>query len=287
MKKTENIENIAEFENKTEEMIEFEQETGKKAIWRGNITDAFKKWQNGERVYAKNKERINILVSEERKNRWQNFAEENNISTISDLIRNSVENYIEVDCNLKNLEVLSNISHKLKEELSSIKGFSQILIEQYKDDLSWDILLKIKEIYDKSINMEKLLNRILNNQDDTKNNFDILIVDDDNSTIYLISEYFKKKNYIIKATGFGSDVIDLINKNPPKIILLDILLPDSDGYEICRKIKANDKLKDIPIFYITAVPESEVRRNFKKTGANGYFLKPFNMSDFNILSEYL
>ena len=162
MKKTENVEDIEESENKTEEMIEFEQETGKKAVWRGIITDAFKRWQKGERIYAKNKERINILVSEERKNRWQNFVEDNNISTISDLIRNSVENYIESDSNLKNLEVLSNISHKLKEELSSIKGFSQILIEQYKDDLSWDVLLKIKEIYDKSVNMEKLLNKLLN-----------------------------------------------------------------------------------------------------------------------------
>lgn len=284
MKKTAEM---AEFDEKTEEMIEFEQETGKKAIWRGIITEAFKRWQKGERVYTKNKERINILVSEERKNKWQNFAEMNNIATISELIRKSVESYIESKSNLKNLEDFSKLSHKLKEELSSIKGFSQILIEEYKDELSWDVLLKLKEIFDKSLNVEKLLISLLNDQDEKISNYDILIVDDDSSTVYLISEFFKKKGYIIKAIGLGNDVFDLLTKNPPKLILLDILLPDSDGYEICKLIKSDDRLKQIPIFYITAVPEAEVKKNLSTTGANGYFLKPFNMLDFNILLKYL
>jgi len=80
---------------KTEEMEQYEQETGKKAIWRGIVTKDFLKWQKGERVYTKNKERINILVSEEKKDKWQNFAEMNKIPTISKLIRKSVDFYID------------------------------------------------------------------------------------------------------------------------------------------------------------------------------------------------
>ena len=73
----------------------------------------------------------------------------------------------------------------------------------------------------------------------------------------------------------------------PKLILLDILLPDGSGYEICKKIKTDDKLKNIPVYYITAVPETEVHNKMSETKADGYFLKPFNISDFNILLDYL
>ena len=63
-------------------MIRYEMETGKFAIWRGIITEGFKKWQKGEKIYEKNKERIMLLVSGENKKRWQNFIKTNDISTI-------------------------------------------------------------------------------------------------------------------------------------------------------------------------------------------------------------
>ena len=179
------------------------------------------------------------------------------------------------------------MAHNLREDLSSIKGFSQILIQEYKDELSWDLLLKIKEIFDKSLNLENLLNKILDDKEEKIDNYDILIIDDDESTVYLISEFFKKRGITFKATGLGNEAMYLIQKNPPKLILLDILLPDNDGYEICKSIKSNSKFKNIPIFYITAVPESEVKEELKITGADGYFLKPFDMSQFNLVLNYL
>jgi CheY-like chemotaxis protein len=272
---------------KTKEMEKYEKETGKKAIWLNRITDGFNKWKKGEKVYTKSKERINILVSEEKKNKWQEFVEKNKIGTISKLVRRSVDYYIDSIPNLKKMNNFSNISHNLREELSSIKGFSQILIQEYKDELSWDLLLKIKEIFDKSVNLENLLNKILDETEVKMDDYDILVIDDDKSTIYLISEFFKKKGITIKATGLGQEALNLIQKNTPKLILLDILLPDEDGYEICKLIKSNNQLKSIPIFYITAVPEAEVKEKLKITGADGYFLKPFDMSQFNLVMNYL
>jgi len=64
---------ISENLKKTKEMEQYENETGKFAIWRGRITEGFRKWQKGEKIYEKNKERIMILVSEEIKSNWQNF----------------------------------------------------------------------------------------------------------------------------------------------------------------------------------------------------------------------
>ena len=172
-------------------------------------------------------------------------------------------------------------------KLSSIKGFSQMLIEEYKDELSWDLLLKIKEIYDKSINIEKIMNKIFNKDRIEKDQYDILIVDDDDSTIHLISDFFIKKGYSCKSTSTGSETLELLKSLKPKIILIDVILSDYNGYEICKKIKARRDLKDISIFYITAVPETEVFKKTKESGADGYFLKPFNMLEFNTLLNYL
>ena len=151
-------------EEKTEEMIKYEKETGKKAIWREVITKDFKRWQKGEKIYPRDKERINILVSEEKKYIWEDFAKKNNKSTISKLIRNAVDLYIDIKPKLTELELFSKSIHNLKEELSSIKGFSQLLIQEHKDELSWEALLKIKEVIDKSVNIEKILSLIQKNK---------------------------------------------------------------------------------------------------------------------------
>ena len=263
-------------------MQSYEEETGKKALWRGKITEGFKKWQKGEKIYPKGKERINILVTEEKKNKWQNFANSNDISTLSKLIREAVDFYIEKSPRLSELNTFNEYLHELKENLNSIKGFSHLLIENYKDDLNWDILLKIKEIFDKSLNLEKIIKKII--KPDTKNlQYDILIVDDDHSTITLLKEYFEKKGYKCKDVSLGTEALELLNIFMPKLILLDILLPDINGHEICKKIKSNDKLKRVPLYYITAVPESEIYEKINESGADGFFLKPFDMNEFNNL----
>ncbi len=278
---------ISNKENKTEEMEKYEEETGKKAIWRGIITDGFKKWQKGEKVYIEGKERINVLISEERKNKWLGFVKESDIATISKLVRTSVEFYMDSKSKTDQINEFLNSSHHLKEELSSIKGFSQMLMEEYKDELSWDVLLKIKEIFDKSINIENIINNILNVDFIGKDKYDVLIIDDDDSTVFLISEFFKKKGYSYRETSLGNRAIEILQKSIPKLVLLDVLLPDSSGYDICKTIKTDKKLKNIPVFYITAVPETEVYEKTKESGANGYFLKPFNMLKFKSLLEFL
>ncbi len=277
---------ISEYIKKTEEMKRYEVETGKQAIWRNVITEGFKKWQKGEKVYRNEKERINILLSEEKKKMWQDFINKNKITSISRLIRDAVDLYITTKPKFEEIKDFSSSIHNLKEELSSIKGFSQLLIEEHKDELSWEALLKVKEIIDNSVNIEKIIKHIFDTRKLKDEQYDILIVDDDVSTINLLSNYFKNKGYSHIDISLGNDVIEILENNVPKLILLDILLPDSSGYDICKLIKANKKFKDIPVFYITAVPKAEVHSKMKETKADGYFLKPFNISEFNELSKY-
>ncbi len=279
---------------KTKEMEIYERETGKYAVWRGAITEAFKKWQKGEKIYDRDKERISLYVSEETKNQWQDFIKEKEYSTISKLIRESVKYFIDKNSKTTknvllelNSEVLSGISHALKEPLTTIKGFSQLLLEAYKDELNDEVLATIQNIFDQSIMLE---NKIINILDDIKvesESIDILLIEDDLATIRLLKSFFGSRGYSCKGVISGTKGIEELKNITPKIILLDVILPDVSGYDLCKMIKSDMKLKNIPLYLLTAIPGSEVKKNFAETGADGYILKPFNLADFDGIFESL
>ncbi|MCK4383532.1 MAG: response regulator [Candidatus Lokiarchaeota archaeon] len=271
-----------------EEMMRFEKETGKKALWKGLITEKFKKWQRGEKIYNQDKERIGILVSEETKTRWQDFANNNNkITTISRLIRMAVDFYIDYILKTPSERDFAQLSYDLKASLTTIKGFSQLIIEKFSNKLDPDILLRIKEIYNQSLLLENNVKGIQNDKEAENNVYDILIIEDDAPTIMVLTDFFELKGYTCKGVLSGIKGLEELNRNTPKLIILDVILNDISGYEICNKIKSDENLKEIPVFYITAIPESEIVEKLEETGANGFFLKPFNFSQFEILFDYL
>lgn len=233
------------------------------------------------------KERITILVSEDRKNRWLEFSKNMNFSTLSKLIRESVETYIGSNLKPSPSTTISKLSHDLKQPLTAIKGFSHLLIENYKDKLDWSTLSKIKEVYDQSLNLEGIIANALDEYQEESTEFDILLVDDDSSTNKVLLDFFQLKGYNCKDVLSGLGTFKILEMHRPRLILLDILLPDMSGYEICKKIKSNKNFKDIPIFYITAIPESEVKVMIDETMADGYFLKPFNFPEFEKLFTLL
>ncbi|MFX0072772.1 MAG: response regulator [Candidatus Hermodarchaeota archaeon] len=282
-----------EFE-KTEEMKQYENETGKYAVWRGVITEGFKKWKEGEKIYDRDKERISLYISDDTKKKWQEFKEKHNYSTISKLIRQSVNRFIDGELDDENRGIIrhdaktfANISHALKEPLTTIKGFSQLLIENKAEELTEEVLMTLKNIFDQSILLES---RIVNILDDIKEEaleYDLLLIEDDLPTIRLITSFFESKGYRCKGIISGIKGLDEVKSSNPKIILLDIILPDKSGYDLCKDIKQDRDLKDIPIYFLTAIPESEVEKKLEETGADGYILKPFDFSDFDIIFEKL
>lgn len=231
--------------------------------------------------------RIGILVSEETKTKWQNFVDDYEFTTISMLIRKAVNFYIDSKSRITLIDNLSKFTHDLKEPLTSIKGFSQLILENEADKLDPNMLLRIKEIYGQSIFLENKINNIINEIEPKTMVYDILIIEDDTPTIMVLTDFFEIKGFSSIGVTTGTKGLEELNRSTPKLILLDIILPDISGYEICKKIKLNDKLKDIPVFYITAIPESEVSKNIKETGAEGFLRKPFNFSEFIPLFEYL
>jgi len=277
-------------------MKEYEETTDKYANWRGNITEGFMKWLKGEKIYDREKERISLYVSDDTKEEWTEFIKthKEKYNTISKLIRESVNYFIQQKARLANNDLdildnqtLTNISHALKEPLTSIKGFSQLLIENYKDEMEEDVFNTVQNIFNQSLLLEKKIISILDNIKTEAVQYDILLIEDDLATIRLLTSYFESKGYTCKGVVSGTKGLEELNNNPPKLVLLDIILPDYSGYNICKQIKANKNLRNLAVYLLTAIPGSEVEKNLEESQADGYILKPFDFSDFEVIFQYL
>ncbi len=231
--------------------------------------------------------RIGILVSGKTKNKWEKFVESTKLTTISNLIRKSVNFYIDSQDKIAYIENFSKLSHDLKEPLTSIKGFSQLILENYSEKMDSKILNFMHKIYAQSVFLENKINEFLTGMEPESSQYDILIVEDDTSTSLVLTDFLEIKGYSSLGVTTGNRAIEELNRSIPKLVLLDIMLPDISGYDICKKMKDDENLKNVPVYYITAIPEAEVSKKIAETGANGFILKPFDFSDFDMLFNLL
>jgi putative two-component system response regulator len=103
----------------------------------------------------------------------------------------------------------------------------------------------------------------------------VMIVDDADE-ILMIMESILAKEYSLKLFSQAKDALDYAFANPPDLILLDIMMPDIDGFETCRRLKANPKLRDIPVIFLTAKDEDEYEEMGFSVGASDFIHKPIN-----------
>jgi cyclic di-GMP phosphodiesterase len=103
----------------------------------------------------------------------------------------------------------------------------------------------------------------------------VLVVDDAPENL-MIMESLLAKNYSLKMFNDAKKALDYAFENPPDLILLDIMMPKIDGFEACRRIKANPKLVDIPVIFITSKNEDEYEETGFSVGASDFIHKPIN-----------
>ncbi|MDX2441272.1 MAG: EAL domain-containing protein [Desulfobacterales bacterium] len=103
----------------------------------------------------------------------------------------------------------------------------------------------------------------------------ILIVDDIPTNINVLTEILMS-DYTLACATSGKDALKLVEHSVPDLILLDIMMPEMDGYEVCRQLKSNDVSKDIPIVFLTAKTEEEEEVKGLAYGAVDYISKPFS-----------
>ena len=104
----------------------------------------------------------------------------------------------------------------------------------------------------------------------------ILIVDDTPDNIDVLSNILKS-DYNVKAAISGEIAIKIARSDkPPDLILLDVLMPGMDGFEVCRHLKADNKTKEIPVIFATANIDAESKSNGIDAGGIDFIEKPFN-----------
>lgn len=113
----------------------------------------------------------------------------------------------------------------------------------------------------------------------SKNNINILIVDDSLEHIHIASSILKSLKYPIRVANNGMTALKLIKEQIPTLILLDIIMPKINGFEICNIIKSNPLYEDIAVIFMTADQDEESIQKGFSIGAQDYVVKPYKSSE--------
>jgi len=114
---------------------------------------------------------------------------------------------------------------------------------------------------------------------DSRKKATILVVDDNVDTVELLSKRLRASGYHVEAAQEGGEGLRKVRELHPDLVLLDIMMPNIDGYEVCRRMKEDDRTRDIPVLMLTARTEVSDKVRGLDTGADGYITKPFDYKE--------
>lgn len=109
----------------------------------------------------------------------------------------------------------------------------------------------------------------------------ILIIDDEVDLVDLVKTRLELYNYYIVPLYTSKRSLEIAKREKPDLVLLDVMMPDKDGYEVCKELKSNRETQGIPVILFTAKPDQKeyLKTGSKSVGADDYILKPFDVDD--------
>jgi DNA-binding response OmpR family regulator len=107
----------------------------------------------------------------------------------------------------------------------------------------------------------------------------ILVVDDQPDNVFILQDRLKRAGFEVIAAYEGETGIQKATEEKPDLILLDIMMPDISGFDVCRRLVGNDETKNIPIILVTALTDAEDIKEGFDAGAFDYIKKPFNRDE--------
>ena len=110
----------------------------------------------------------------------------------------------------------------------------------------------------------------------------LMIVEDDTDISNMLRIYFQSQNYEVAVAQRGEDALDMCRQQLPHIIVLDIMLPDMDGYDVCRNLRSNLRTSHIPIIFLTQKDERSDKIHGLELGADDYITKPFDLEELKL-----
>ena len=103
----------------------------------------------------------------------------------------------------------------------------------------------------------------------------ILIIDDEFPMRYLIEHQLKREGFTVTLAKDGPDGLTAVNQHRPDLVVLDVMMPGMDGFEVCQQIKTTPETSQIPVIFLTASEAKEYKTRAFAVGADDYLTKPF------------
>jgi DNA-binding response OmpR family regulator len=110
----------------------------------------------------------------------------------------------------------------------------------------------------------------------------ILVIDDDELVSRTLQRALKMYDYQVMTANSGIDGLQLARRHRPDLFILDIMMPGVDGYQVCRQIRGDPLLKELPVLFLTAKAKDEDKIEGFRAGADDYLVKPFNMEELEL-----
>lgn len=113
----------------------------------------------------------------------------------------------------------------------------------------------------------------------------ILVIDDDELVSQTLQRALKMYGYHVMVAKSGTEGLQLARRHRPDLFVLDIIMPGADGYQVCRQIRGDPLLTDLPVLFLTAKGKDEDKIEGFRAGADDYMSKPFNMEELQLRVE--
>ncbi|HET91075.1 MAG TPA: response regulator [Chloroflexi bacterium] len=110
----------------------------------------------------------------------------------------------------------------------------------------------------------------------------LMIVEDDQDISNMLRIYFQSQNYEVTVAQRGEDALEMCRQQLPHLIILDIMLPDMDGYDVCRHMRGSLRTSHIPIIFLTQKDERSDKIQGLELGADDYITKPFDLEELKL-----
>lgn len=110
---------------------------------------------------------------------------------------------------------------------------------------------------------------------------DVLVVDDDDATVEIVTRYLSSRGVAARGITGDVDYLGAIRAAAPRVVLLDVVLPGANGYEICARVKGARDLRHVKVVLCTALPPASVITELRGSHADGYLPKPFALADLD------
>lgn len=187
-------------------------------------------------------------------------------------------------------------SRKTYEEIATECGYSPKYVRQQIAPKLWQSLSQVLDQKITKFNAKAILEHLVHHQKTvgqssssitssmlpshptsaTKEE-NILLVDDKPENLTLLSDMLEEQGYEVQQAINGTIALQAISLTPPDLILLDICMPDMDGYTLCQRLKADAKTQDIPVIFVSALDESWDKVKAFSMGGGDYITKPFKV----------